>query len=363
MNSSLKSPSYEKFAYISLGFVAGIIILYMAGSILIPLICATLLAIVLDPLVTILTRHKLKRTGAIILTLLFTILVITFISIFVISQASSFTDSFPKLIDKLQELINSFISKTSDYLNISPKDVGKWITKTKDDLLAHSSILIGQTIGTLGSILAIVVLIPVYIFMILYYKPLLLEFIHKLFEKSHPDAVNEIFTEIKIMIQKYLVGLIKQAAIIASLYTISFLILGIDYAILLGLIGALLNVVPFVGAWVAVTLFMIITLVTKSTFTYVVLVLMFFLVIHFIDNTYIIPKIVASKVKINALTSIVAVIVGHALWGIPGMFLSIPLVALVKLLFDHIEPLKPWGYLLGDTMPIVEKKNERKNHE
>jgi len=73
--------------------------------------------------------------------------------------------------------------------------------------------------------------------------------------------------------------------------------------------------------------------------------------IQVIDNNYIVPKIVASKVKINALVSIVVVLAFGALWGIPGMFISIPLTAIVKLIFDHIEPLKPWGFLLGDTMP------------
>jgi len=77
--------------------------------------------------------------------------------------------------------------------------------------------------------------------------------------------------------------------------------------------------------------------------------------IQIIDNDYIVPKIVASRVKLNALFSIIIVLVGNALWGIPGMFLSIPLLAIVKVIFDHIDSLKPWGFLLGDTMPPVIK--------
>ena len=100
---------------------------------------------------------------------------------------------------------------------------------------------------------------------------------------------------------------------------------------------------------------MMIALVTKSTAWYAVYIFVIFYIIQFIDNHYIIPKIVASKVKINALFAIIVVLVGNALWGIPGMFLSIPLLAIVKLIFDHIEPLKPWGYLLGDTMPPIIK--------
>ena len=143
------------------------------------------------------------------------------------------------------------------------------------------------------------------------------------------------------------------------------MILGIEYAFLLGIISALVNVIPYIGGLVGVALPMIVALATKSSAWYAVYVLAAFYVIQLIDNNFIVPKIVASKVKINALFSIIVVFAGNALWGIPGMFLSIPLLAIVKLIFDHIEPLKPWGFLLGDTMPpllkikpLFKKKNK-----
>ena len=137
--------------------------------------------------------------------------------------------------------------------------------------------------------------------------------------------------------------------------SVTLLILGIQYAILLGIIGALLNLIPYIGGLVAVALPMMIAIVTKSTAWYALYVLGAYYFIQLFDNNYIIPKIVASKVKINALFSIMVVIAGNALWGIPGMFLAIPLLAIVKVIFDHIEPLKPWGFLLGDTMPSLLK--------
>jgi predicted PurR-regulated permease PerM len=132
------------------------------------------------------------------------------------------------------------------------------------------------------------------------------------------------------------------------------LILGIEYAILLGIVGAFLNVIPYLGGIIGVVLFMIIALVTKSS-EYVFYVIILYSVIQLIDNNYIVPKIVGSKVKLNALFSIIAVIVGAAIWGIPGMFLSIPLLAIVKLIFDRVDSLNSWGFLLGDTTPPVLK--------
>jgi predicted PurR-regulated permease PerM len=100
---------------------------------------------------------------------------------------------------------------------------------------------------------------------------------------------------------------------------------------------------------------MMVALATKESGWYVVYVLVALYIIQLVDNNFIVPKIVASKVKINALFSIIVVFVGNAIWGIPGMFLSIPMLAVLKLIFDHIEPLKPWGFLLGDTMPPILK--------
>ena len=198
-------------------------------------------------------------------------------------------------------------------------------------------------------------LLPVYIFLILFYQPILLEFIHRFFGKDNQSQVSEIVTQIKTVIQRYLLGLVIEAVMIAALDTAALLILGIEYALLLGILGALLNMIPYIGGLVAVAMPMMVALVTKSSAMYAIYVLIAYYIIQLIDNNYIVPKIVASKVKINALFSIIVVIAGNALWGIPGMFLSIPLLAIVKLICDHIEPLKPWGFLLGDTMPPISR--------
>jgi predicted PurR-regulated permease PerM len=262
-----------------------------------------------------------------------------------------FGDAFPKLIEKFQHLLDHSVTWASDNFHISTRKINLWIAEKNADILDGTSSAIGQTIINAGSILIVLVLIPVYTFMILYYQPLLLEFIHKLFKSSDQNEVNEVLSATKKIIRSYLVGLLLEAVIIATLNSASLLILGIDYAILLGVIGAIVNVIPYVGGIVAVALPMIIALATKPSASYCLLVLASYILIQFTDNHYIIPKVVASKVKINALVAIIVVLTGAALWGVPGMFLSIPLTAIIKVIFDHIESLKPWGYLLGDTMP------------
>jgi predicted PurR-regulated permease PerM len=219
--------------------------------------------------------------------------------------------------------------------------------------MKNSGAILGQTLSTVGGFVLGTVLLPVYVIMILWYQPLLREFFRRVFVRDNQGTVSEVLVEAETLIQSYFIGLLLEFAIIATLDSIGLLILGIDYAILLGIIGALLNVIPLIGGVTTVALSMMVALVTKDSPSYALLVMVMFVVIQFFDNHFIIPKVVASKVKLNALISVIVVLAGGALWGILGMFLSIPLSAIAKVICDRIEPLKPWGFLLGDNMPVA----------
>jgi len=346
-------PFYLKATIFLIGIIALITILYVAQGIVVPLVFAIIIGILLQPVVSFFTRMKINRLVAIAMTLFLTFLVIAAFGALLFSQASRFSESWPVLVDKFTVILNDSITWASGYFDIKPQKIHEWILKSKSEIINTSSAAIGQTILTVGSGLVVLLLVPVYVFMILYYQPLLRDFIRKLFNEIHQGQVNEIVTQIKTVIQHYLIGLVIEAVIVAILDASALLLLGIDYAILLGIIGALLNVIPYIGGIVAVAMPMMIAIATKSTAWYALYVLAAYYFIQLIDNNYIVPIIVSSKVKINALFSIIVVIAGNALWGIPGMFLSIPLLAIIKLIFDHIEPLKPWGFLLGDTMPVL----------
>lgn len=342
-------PISIKAPLVFIGIFAFFTVLYIAKSIIIPLVFATIIAIILHPVANLFVRIKINRMVAILITLLLTFLVIAAFGALLTTQASRFTESLPKLVDKFTEIINHTIIYVSGHFNLSNVEITTWITETKNELIGSAEI--GQTIINVGSMLAFLFLIPVYVFMILFYQPLLIEFFHRLFGHKNRDKVSEIINQIKNLIQRYLIGLLLEVVIISALYTIGLLILGIEYALILGILGALLNLIPYLGSIIAASMPMIIAIVTKPSPWFALLVLGLYIVIQFIDNNYIVPKIVASKVKINALASIIAVVSFGTLWGIPGMLVALPLTAIAKLIFDHIESLKSWGYLLGDTMP------------
>ena len=351
----IKFPFYAKATIFIIGIIGLLAILYIAQSIIVPLVFAIIMAVLLSPIVDFLVQKRINRLIAIIIALFLTFIVIAGFGVLLFSQASRFTDSWPDLVEKFTDIFNDAIIWASGYLDIDAKNIHEWITKTQGEIINQSTAAIGQTLVTIGTGVMIALLLPLYIFLILYYQPLLRDFIHQLFRAAHQSQVSEIVSQIKNVIQRYLVGLIIETAIVAGMQITTLFVLGIEYAILLGIIGALLNLIPYIGGLVAVLIPMIVALATKTSAYYAIYVLVIYYIIQLIDNNFIVPYIVASKVKINALFSIIVVFVGNALWGIPGMFLSIPLLAIVKLIFDHVETMKPWGFLLGDTMPSIMK--------
>jgi predicted PurR-regulated permease PerM len=348
---AIKLPVFVKAALFIIGVYALINVLLLAHPIIVPAIFAFIIATMLNPVVNFFERLKIPRVLAIAITIILAIAVAVSFGAIIASQATSFSSALPKLSQRLSDLLNQVSNWATVHFHISQKSINSWVNSTKTELIHNSSAFIGNTIASVGSLVIVCVLIPVYVFMVLYYKSLILEGIRRFFGEKHEENVNEVLSEIQVMFQHYLVGLIIEATIVGSLFSIGLLILGVDYAILLGFIAAILNVIPYLGGIIAVTIIVIFTLITKDSATYALFVILIYIFIHFLDNTFIVPKIVASKVKINALVSLTVVFTGSALWGVPGMFLSIPLTAVVKLVFDHIDSLKPLGYLLGDEMP------------
>jgi AI-2 transport protein TqsA len=192
-------------------------------------------------------------------------------------------------------------------------------------------------------------LIPVYIFLLFLYQRRLVDFLVQAFSGHRRDTgVTEVLRESKAAIQSYMVGLLIEGSIVAALNVTALLLLGIPYALLLGVLGALLNFIPYIGGLTAIALPVLMAFVTKSGYLYPLGVVAVYMVIQFIDNHFLIPRIVASKIKVNALVAIVGVLVGNAIGGVAGMFLALPVIAILKIVFDRIPSLKPWGMVLGD---------------
>ncbi|HEX8516202.1 MAG TPA: AI-2E family transporter [Bacteroidia bacterium] len=351
-NQASNWPAFIKFSQVTIGILAFFYIIYIGRDILIPLVFALIISILLNPVVNFLDRKGLNKVIAIILCITLLILIFGGVLYFIGSQVTMFSDALPQLEQKFNTLFSDAINWCSQTFKINKLKINSWITDKKGETLNNAGSMIGGALTTISGFFIIVFLIPVYIFMFLFYKPLLLDFVSQVFRKDKHTAVAEVLASTKALIQSYLVGLLIEMGIIATMNSTLLLIIGVDYAILLGIIGAILNLIPYIGGLIAIALPMLMAFVTGTPMQ-ALFVLCGYVVVQLIDNNYIIPKIVASKVKVNALVSIIVVLIGGALWGIAGMFLSIPLTALCKVVFDKVQPLKPLGFLIGDSMPPI----------
>ncbi len=348
---NLKLPTYVKVVFLLIGIFLLATILSIAQDIIVPFIFASIIAIAISPVVDFMVRKKINRTVSITIVLLAILLILSGMIVFLALRVDLLIDALPDLTKKFQLIVKEITAWVAHNLHISNWKVNNWLNNSQDDMLKDSNMVIGSTLTTMSGILSAIFLTPVYIFMLLYYQSHLVQFAHKAFGTHNNTRVNELLSETKVIVQSYLTGLGIQSIILAVLNSVGLLLIGIEYAILLGVLGALLNLIPYVGGMVGVVIIMLIALVTKAPI-YVVYVGVMYSVIQAIDNNIIVPYIIGSKVKLNGLFSFLAVIVGAALWGIAGMFLSIPLLAIVKLVCDRVESLKPYGFLLGDIETV-----------
>ena len=351
MNNN-RFPIYIQYSQLLIGILALGFILYIGRGILFPLVFALILSILVNPIMVRFEKNHLGRIVAISIIVFTSFLIVCGVLYFIVSQLANLSDALPQLESKFHQLSEQVIQWISENFHITSKRINIWITKLKAEGMGGGTLFIGQTISSITGILVFIFLVPVYMFLFLYYKPLLLEFVARLFPTDQHATVAEVLLESKKLIQNYLLGLAIEALIMMVLNSTALLIIGIEYAILIGIIGALLNVIPYIGGVTSLVIALVLTLVTKDTES-AIWVFIAYSVIQFIDNNFIVPKIVASQVRVNALISIIVVFIGGALWGLPGMFLSLPVTAILKVIFDRIESLKPWGFLVGDTLPSI----------
>ena len=344
-------PFYIKSTVILLGIVLLVYILVTLRGILVPFSFALIIAILLNPLVNRFRKWGVGHIVSIILAMLVAVLIFGGVMYFLSSQIIGFSENLPALEAKFGTLLAQLQDWVQATFGISIAKQVELINEAVD----NSKGLVGQTVGTALGTVFVFLILPVYIFLLLLYKTLILNFLYESFAEENSKQVSDILNQTKTAIQSYMVGLLLEALVVAALNSTALLILGVKYAVLLGVIGAILNMIPYIGGLIAIALPLLIATVTKDGYSTQLGIIIAYLVIQFIDNNFLIPKIVSSKVQINALVSIVVVLLGAALWGVAGMFLCIPFVAILKIICDRVNGLKPLGKLLGDEIPTKHK--------
>lgn len=344
-------PFFLRSTVTLFGIILFVYVLFVLRSIMVPLAFALMIAILLNPFVNFITKKGVTRIVSITIALLITILFVAGLCYFISSQVVKFSENLPVLQKKFTVLFHNLQIWLQNNYSLPLYKQRQYI----DELGESLKPLIGQTLGTVLGTLSMIVLLPIYVFLMLFYKTLILDFLYEVFAEENSDRVSTVLFQTKNAIQSYMVGLLVEALIVAIMNSIALYLLGVPYALLLGIIGAILNVLPYIGGIIAIALPVLIATVTREGYTTQIGIIIAYSVIQFIDNNILVPRIVSSQVKINALVSLITVLLGGAVWGVSGMFLAIPFVAVLKIIFDRVEGLKPWGKLLGTVVPVFHK--------
>jgi predicted PurR-regulated permease PerM len=325
-------------------------IIIAGREIITPIIMAFFLAIMLLPVHRKL-RKRMPEALSIFLTLLLLIIVVGLLVWFFSAQISNLVSDFPLIKQNVQAHLNSLSTWINAKTGISANRQLGMISEQNEKLMNYAGGMLGGAASSVTGVLIFIALLPIYIFLMLFYKNLLLRFVFLWFPQQSHGKVEEVMRETETIIKSYLVGLLIQITYITILLGGILMVLGIKHAILIGVIFAILNLIPYVGALIGNIIGVLLTLSSSQELAPIVYVLLTIAFVQFLDNNILMPRIVGSKVKINALVTILGVIIAGALAGISGMFLSLPVIAVLKIIFDRTDSMKQWGVLFGDERP------------
>jgi predicted PurR-regulated permease PerM len=353
-------PFYLKLALVMVGILSLGYLTVIGKEILCPLVFGFLFSILLLPVSRFLEiKVRLHRGPAAALSVIILLLAIAILLYIIGSQFSNLAQDWPMFKAQLMESLHNFQQWISANFHINVEKQIAYLSSATSGIAKNSTSVIGATVVSVSSTVLFFVFILIDTFFLLFYRRLLLNFIIKSFKEENSSIVLDIVEQVQFIIRKYILGLLLEMLIVATVCCVVFLILGIKYPILLGLITGLFNIIPYIGIFTALFINIIITFATGAASIKILLVIITVISMHLIDSNILLPVIVGSKVRINAFMTLLGVVIGEMLWGISGMFLSIPVIAITKIIFDRVESLQAWGMLLGEEEIIKKPGNKR----
>lgn len=318
--------------------------LYFIQGFLIPLCIAGILATLFLPLCKGLEKRKFPKAIAVIICLLVLLITIAGVGALLAWQISELTKEFSMLSEKVVDIINHMQRYIFTNFGITPKKQSEMLG---NEVLSITSIM--QVVaGSLASVLTNFILVLAYIFLLLYFRTHLRSFILLLFPAAQQAEIKRMLSSITNVSQQYLLGLTKMIVCLWIMYGIGFSLVGVKNALFFAILCGLLEIIPFIGNLTGTTLTILVAIVQGAQLPLVASIIGIYMLVQLIQEWILSPIILGPQVKINAFTTIIALVLGELIWGIAGIFLAIPLIGMFKIVCDHIESLKPYGFLIGE---------------
>lgn len=337
---------YKLFMIIALVITAAI----LARDIVIPILLSAFLSIILMPFVNRLHK-KLSLTLSALIVLVITFLVFVGVVWIIGDQLTRLVQDLPNLESKFNTLVDNVSNQLRSLLGMSKADQSQMVKEALKEVSTYVTNLVVSTTNTLS----LLIQIPIYIFLFLIYRDRFKAFFISLLPQSDELAWKK---DIEGVLQGYISGLLIVTLIIAILNTVGLWVLGIEHAIFFGVLSGMLTIIPYVGIFIGATLPAIFALLTKDSIWYTAGVVAIFSFVQFLEGNFITPRITGTKVSINALAAIVALLIGGKILGIAGMILAVPITGVLKVVLSHSTHLKPFVILMEDSNGVTEKKEE-----
>ncbi len=328
--------------------IAIVFILWLLKSFIVPLLFSGILAVLIHPLIKFLERKfKFSKSLSALFGVIFICLVLIILVSIIGRQISVFVSDFDQYSGNIAALFERAKHYTADTFNL---DLTAYLAQNIniEQILKQNVQNITAFVGGSVDYLSTAIMLPFYIFFILYYRRFFVEFIHRLFSNVEKENLDVIIQRIYDVIHNYIKGVLTVMIIVGILNTFGLWLLGIKSAIFFGFFAAVLLIIPYIGVFIGSLLPIVMALVSKDSLWYPVGVLAIFTVVQFLEGNFITPKITGSRVSINAFVGILSLILFGSLWGMAGVILAYPLTAILKVIFDNIDELKPFGFLIGE---------------
>jgi len=356
---SSETAWYVKYVY---GLVAAVLTVYVmiiAKSVIVPLLFSIFFAILLLPVSQLLERFKIPRVLSSFGAILFGIILFSTILFFFYSQMTDFAQDADMFVERLNEMMATVNQFLGDYFAIESIRLDQ-VTQTLINFVRENVGSITQQIGGAASTLTSILLVPIFVFLILLLRDILKIFLLRAFgrgDSGQEKKVTNIIANVKSTVQNYITGVLIVIGILSVLYSILLSVIGVDHAIFFGVFAGMMNIIPFIGPLFGSILPILYALITMDSIFYPLIILLGFYIIQLFEGNLITPVIVGSQVSMNALVTLLLLVVGAQIWGLSGMILFIPLGAIVKVICDEIDPLNHYGYVMGRTTD--DKSEER----
>lgn len=348
-------PFWFKSTTILVGLTVLGYLLQQGKFILMPLAFSALFAILLGPLSHRLERIKLGRAVSIVVSMVIVTVVLSGVLSLFSLQFAQFAEDLPQVTDRLKEMADDVLQFVDSTLGIAPERQTDFVRQGVSNLIDRSGQYVSGLVGTTTGLFTTLGLIPIFVFCLMYYRGMYDTFLKRVTSEKDRSRVETLIEDVQKVVQNYLVGLMMVVLILCVLNSIGLLIVGIDHAIFFGVFAGFMAVIPYLGVILGGLPPFIYALFLTDSLMAPLGVIIVFAVAQFLEGNLITPRVIGSKVSINPFIAILALIVGGQVWGIAGMILFVPLVGILRVIFDEIPSMRPIGYLLGNRIEYSER--------